>query len=61
MSHLTLHFLRRNALAFGDKGAIRGVLQKKKEELGPVTFHQMAVLTLFIILVQSQKKQTLSG
>jgi len=52
---LQLYFLglpgKRNALAFGDKDAIRGVLQKKKEELGPVTFHQMAVLTLFIILV----------
>jgi len=52
---LQLFFLgmpgKRNALAFGDKEAIRGVLQKKKEELGQVTFHQMAVLTLFIILV----------
>ena len=41
----------RNTLEFGDKEAIRGVLQKKKDELGPVTFHQMAVLLLFIILV----------
>ena len=41
----------KSKLHFADKKLIKGVLQKKYKELGPLNFHQIAVLTNFIFLI----------
>ena len=41
----------KSKLHFADKKLIKGVLQKKYKELGPLNFHQIAVLTNFVFLI----------
>jgi len=41
----------KSAVDFGKTGAIKSLLEKKYQDLGPMTFQQMAVLGHFIILV----------
>jgi len=41
----------KTSMKIGDKTKIKKILRKKYEELGPITFHQVAILINFILLV----------